>query len=103
VHRLAPAGPWTSCGSRSLGRSETEAAPIRYVAELVGTETGSERAIRWLARAGATLPEISAVTGHSLTSIHNIMKHYLAVTPELGDAAIAKLMAWMEREGVQVA
>jgi hypothetical protein len=25
-----------------------EAAPIRYVAELVGTETDSERAIRWL-------------------------------------------------------
>jgi hypothetical protein len=48
VHRLAPAGAWTGCGSRSLGRPETEAAPIRYVAELVGTETDSERAIRWL-------------------------------------------------------
>jgi hypothetical protein len=27
---------------------ETEAAPIRYVAELLGTDTDSERAIRWL-------------------------------------------------------
>jgi hypothetical protein len=27
---------------------EIEAAPIRYVAELVGAETDSERAIRWL-------------------------------------------------------
>jgi len=27
---------------------ETEAAPIRYVAELVGVHTDSERAIRWL-------------------------------------------------------
>jgi hypothetical protein len=27
---------------------ETEAAPIRYVAELVGSDTDSERAIRWL-------------------------------------------------------
>jgi hypothetical protein len=27
---------------------ETEAAPIRYVAELVGANTNSERAIRWL-------------------------------------------------------
>ena len=26
----------------------TEAAPIRYVAQLVGTDTDSERAIRWL-------------------------------------------------------
>ena len=27
---------------------ETEAAPIRYVAELMGADTDSERAIRWL-------------------------------------------------------
>ena len=27
---------------------ETEAAPIRYVAELVGAHADSERAIRWL-------------------------------------------------------
>jgi hypothetical protein len=29
-------------------KAETEAAPIRYVAELIGAETDSERAIRWL-------------------------------------------------------
>jgi hypothetical protein len=29
-------------------RIETEAAPIRYVAELIGTDTDSEKAIRWL-------------------------------------------------------
>jgi hypothetical protein len=29
-------------------QAETEAAPIRYVAELVGANTDSERAIRWL-------------------------------------------------------
>ena len=29
-------------------RIETEAAPIRYVAEFVGADTDSERAIRWL-------------------------------------------------------
>jgi hypothetical protein len=61
-----------------------------------------DTAVTWLARAGATLPEIAGVTGHSLTSIHNILKHYLAITPELGDAAIAKLVAWMEREGIVV-
>jgi hypothetical protein len=27
---------------------ETEVAPIRYVAELLGADTDSERAIRWL-------------------------------------------------------
>jgi hypothetical protein len=29
-------------------RFDTEAAPIRYVAELLGTDTDSEKAIRWL-------------------------------------------------------
>src|SRR5262249_32605297 len=29
-------------------RIETEAAPIRYVAELIGADADSERAIRWL-------------------------------------------------------
>jgi len=29
-------------------KAETEAAPIRYVAELIGANTDSERAIRWL-------------------------------------------------------
>jgi hypothetical protein len=29
-------------------RMETDAAPIRYVAELIGANTDSERAIRWL-------------------------------------------------------
>jgi len=29
-------------------QAETEAAPIRYVAELVGANMDSERAIRWL-------------------------------------------------------
>ena len=29
-------------------QTKTEAAPIRYVAEVVGADTDSERAIRWL-------------------------------------------------------
>jgi hypothetical protein len=29
-------------------KAETEAAPIRYVAQLIGDSTDSERAIRWL-------------------------------------------------------
>ena len=33
------------CQGRQI---ETEAAPIRYVAELIGADTDSERAIRWL-------------------------------------------------------
>jgi hypothetical protein len=61
-----------------------------------------DTAVTGLARAGATLPEIAAITGHSLKSIHDILKHYLAITPELSDAGIKKLTAWMEREGIAV-
>jgi len=37
-------------GTRFLERQqiETEATPIRYVAELIGADSDSERAIRWL-------------------------------------------------------
>ena len=36
-------------GVAAKGRQiETESAPIRYVAELLGVDTDSERAIRWL-------------------------------------------------------
>lgn len=50
-----------------------------------------------MALAGATLPEIVAVTGHSLASAHAILKHYLARHPELADAAIGKMTAWYEK------
>jgi hypothetical protein len=34
--------------TKSDAAVETEAAPIRYVAEVIGADTDSERAIRWL-------------------------------------------------------
>jgi hypothetical protein len=37
-----------SAAKAHIGHAETEAAPIRYVAELIGADTDSERAIRWL-------------------------------------------------------
>ena len=48
--------PALCCFSRGRqGRQiETEAAPIRYVAELLGTDT--EKAIRWLIGSGAGFP-----------------------------------------------
>ena len=61
-----------------------------------------DTAVTWLARAGCTLPEIAAITGHSPRSIHDILKRYLALTPELADSGIAKLVSWMEKEGMAV-
>jgi len=53
-----------------------------------------DTAVTWLALAGCTVPEIAAVTGHSLQSITSVLEHYLARHPELADHAIAKLVTW---------
>jgi hypothetical protein len=34
--------------TRGPAQAESEAAPIRYVAEFIGADTDTERAIRWL-------------------------------------------------------
>lgn len=61
-----------------------------------------DTAVTWYARAGATVPEIAAITGHSLASIHSILKHYLALDGHLADNAVNKLVDWMAREGMAV-
>jgi hypothetical protein len=61
-----------------------------------------DTAVTWLANAGCSLLEICAITGHSPASAQTIMKHYLSLGRELADAGIAKLEAWMQREGIAV-
>lgn len=61
-----------------------------------------DTAVTWLARAGCTPPEIAAITGHSLVTIHSVLKHYLVLHPEMADAAIGKLVAWMEEHKIAV-
>ena len=80
-------------------------ADVRTVADPSCTKRDQDlrdTAVTWLARAGCTLPEIAAITGHSPRSIHDILKHYLALTPELADSGIAKLVSWMEKEGMVI-
>jgi|SRR5262249_51773145 len=65
-------------------RIETEAAPVRYVAELVGADTDSERAIRWLIALMVlccdppaivlTGSGIDAATNHELTVAFRVAK-----------------------------
>jgi hypothetical protein len=59
-------------------------------------------AVTWLARAGCTMAEICAITGHSARSVQTIIEHYLGAGRELADQAIDKLVAWMQREGIAV-
>ncbi len=59
-----------------------------------------DTAVTRLALAECTMSEIVAITGHSLKTVQQIMKHYLVMQPEMADAAIRKLNAWMNKEGI---
>jgi hypothetical protein len=58
-----------------------------------------DTAVTWMALAGATVPEIIAVTGHTLESATRILKHYLARHPEMADSAMRKMVEWYDGGG----
>lgn len=60
-----------------------------------------DTAITRLAIAGNDANHIASVTGHTLASIHTIMKHYLALNRAMADVAIDRVEAWLKREGIK--
>ncbi|MBO6893426.1 MAG: hypothetical protein JJ866_15895 [Roseibium sp.] len=58
-----------------------------------------DTAVTWLGLAGATVPEICAVTGHSPQSATQVLRHYLAMHPEMAKSAISKMVAWYDADG----
>ena len=61
-----------------------------------------DTAITRLALAGCTVPEIRAITGHTLATVYTVLQHYLALDDRMADAGIAKLKVWMAEEGIAV-
>lgn len=57
-----------------------------------------DTAVTWLANAQCTVMQIASITGHSLQSIHLILRHYLASHPDQARAAIGNLVAWLEKK-----
>lgn len=57
-----------------------------------------DTAVTWLAMAGATIPEICSITGHTFGSANEILKHYLARHPEMADSGLAKMIVWHEQK-----
>lgn len=55
-----------------------------------------DTAVTWMGLAGLTIPEICSITGHSEASAYSIMKHYLALHPDMASAGMAKLITWYE-------
>jgi integrase len=82
--------PWTSDGFRSSWAKACARAGISGLTfhDLRGT------AVVRLAIAGATVPQIAAVTGHSLKDVETILDaHYLGRDIQLAEAAVLKLEA----------
>jgi len=84
--------------------AEVRATAAAALPSLLGKRDQDLRdtAVTWLARAGCTLLEICAISGHSPRSAQTIIKHYLGSQAELADAGVDKLVAWMAREGIAV-
>src|SRR5262249_52654697 len=83
-----PSGrPWTK---RYFNEHWNEAARAAEITDLHFHDLRGT-AVTMLAEAGATVPEIAAVTGHSLKHVTHILEVYLARTKHLADAAIVKL------------
>lgn len=55
-----------------------------------------------LYRAGCSLQEICDITGHSYQAVKTIRDHYLARDPASADAAIDKLVAYMDAKGMKL-
>jgi hypothetical protein len=76
------------------------AAGIDEIAREHGIEGGllfmdlRRTAVVHLARAGCSVPEIAAITGHSVSRTVSILEVYMPRDSEMAAAAIAKLEAW---------
>ena len=72
------------------------------VAERTGTSHLNRQDLRRtavirLAEAGCTIPEITAITGHTPASANSILQTYLVTTYEMADTAITKLEQSQDR------
>jgi site-specific recombinase XerD len=61
-----------------------------------------DTAVTRLALAGSTIPEIRAITGHSLETVHSILEHYLALDDRMAAEGIRKLKQYMVDEGIAI-
>jgi integrase len=51
-----------------------------------------------LASSGCEIPEIASITGHTLTSVNNVLKHYWRPDSEQAKNAIAKVEAYRRKQ-----
>jgi integrase len=92
IFTTATGGAWQKrYVARHFETARAEAAKaLPEVADLHFHDTRGT-AITMLAEAGASVPEIAAITGHSYRTINSILEKYLPRTRHLAEMAIAKL------------
>ncbi|MHA7969014.1 tyrosine-type recombinase/integrase [Rhizobium sp. CAU 1783] len=92
--------PWNHYTYRNLfAEIRTEAAKQVPTVATVQEKDFRSTGVTWMAMSGLTLPEICAVSGHSLQGATLILRHYLALHPEMATTAIGKLVEWYEAGG----
>lgn len=55
-----------------------------------------DTAVTWLALAGCDIWEICSITGHSFKTAADVLKHYLAIHPDMATSAMNKMHIWYE-------
>jgi integrase len=58
--------------------------------------------VTWLSNAGCTPQQIAEITGHTLKSVHTILRHYNARDPERADTAILRMDEWLKAKGARL-
>lgn len=92
--------PWNHYTYRNLfAEIRAEAAKQVPTVATVQEKDFRSTGVTWMAMSGLTLPEICAVSGHSLQGATLILRHYLALHPEMATTAIGKLVEWYEAGG----
>lgn len=83
----APAGGQRAAASGAAVR------PLSSLADLRDQDL-RDTAASWAALAGCDRFEIAGLTGHAFGQSDRVLRHYVAVPPEFGRRAIAKMEAW---------
>lgn len=107
VRAAAAAGVWRDRdGKLHVGPADAaeredfagwQLAPMPSVATITDQDL-RDTCVTWLARAGCDAIRISAITGHSLKTVHDMLRHYLVAHSDYGDQAIAAMVAWFDKQ-----
>lgn len=77
---------WIRLATRSLGLEDLQFRHLRHTC------------VAEMARAECTVPEIAAVTGHSIRTVGNILRYYLPRDNDVARNAISKVEVYRERK-----